>query len=105
MLKNLFADLPPDTSRESFENLLNVPGLRIERIVSYGQASAPDFWYEQETDEWVIVLQGSASLEVEGRDNLVVLEPGDHFWIPAGLRHRVNSTAPHGPTIWLAVHR
>lgn len=105
MLKNLFAAIPADSSCETFEDLLNVPGLRIERIVSHGQASPPDFWYEQDKDEWVIVLQGSASLQIEGRDSLVLLEPGDHYWIPAGLRHRVDSTALDGPTIWLAVHR
>lgn len=105
MLKNLFAALPTDTSCETFDDLLNVPGLRIERIVSHGQASPPGFWYEQDTDEWFIVLQGSAALKVDGRDALVVLKPGDHYWIPAGLRHRVESTAPDGPTIWLAVHR
>ena len=105
MLKNLFDALPIDSTDEAFDDLLNVPGLRIERIVSHGQASAPGFWYEQATDEWVIVLQGQASLEVEGDGNLVVLEKGDHYWIPSGLRHRVNSTASDGPTIWLAVHR
>lgn len=105
MLKNIFADLPSDTSCEAFDDLLNVPGLRIERIVSHGHASPPDFWYEQDKDEWVIVLQGCATLQIEGRDTLVSLEQGDHYWIPAGLRHRVNSTASDQPTIWLAVHR
>ncbi|HLU79878.1 MAG TPA: cupin domain-containing protein [Burkholderiaceae bacterium] len=105
MLKNLFADLPTDTRSESFDNLLEVPGLRIERIVSFGQASPPDFWYEQEHDEWVLVLQGAASLQVDGQDALVCLQPGDHYWLPAGLKHRVASTDPSGPTIWLAVHR
>ena len=105
MLKNLFTSIPDDTSSETFDDLLNVPGLRIERIVSHGQASPPGFWYEQDNDEWVIVLQGSASLRIEGRDTLVLLEPGDHYWLPAGLRHRVDSTSPDGPTLWLAVHR
>jgi len=105
MLKNLFTALPGDTGREAFDDLLNVPGLRIERIVSHGQASPPGFWYEQDEDEWVIVLQGSATLQVEGHDTLVALQPGDHYWIPAGLRHRVDSTAQDCPTIWLAVHR
>ncbi len=105
MLKNLFAAIPVDTSREAFDDLLNVPGLRIERIVSHGQKSPPRFWYEQDEDEWVIVLQGSATLQLEGRDTLVSLESGDHYWIPAGLRHRVDATAPGRPTIWLAVHR
>lgn len=105
MLKNLFAHLPTDTSCESFDDLLNVPGLRIERIVSHGQASPPGFWYELEKDEWVLVLQGSASLQLDGQDSLVQLQPGDHYWLPAGLRHRVASTDQDGPTIWLAVHR
>lgn len=105
MLKNLFAALPVDTSREAFDDLLDVPGLRIERIVSHGQASPPGFWYEQDEDEWVIVLRGAATLQIEGHDAAVVLAPGDHCWIPAGLRHRVDSTAPAGPTVWLAVHR
>ncbi|WP_368641054.1 cupin domain-containing protein [Castellaniella ginsengisoli] len=105
MLKNIFAALPTDTGCETFDDLLNVPGLRIERIVSHGQASPPDFWYEQDEDEWVIVLQGAAVLQVEGHDTLVTLKQGDHHWLPAGLRHRINSTAPDGPTIWLAVHR
>lgn len=105
MLKNLYAAIPVDTGREAFDDLVDVPGLRIERIVSHGQNSPPGFWYEQDEDEWVIVLRGSAALQVEGQDALIVLEPGDHYWIPAGLRHRVESTAPDGPTIWLAVHR
>lgn len=105
MLKNLFASLPMDTSNEKFDDLLDVPGLRIERIVSHGHASPPGFWYEQDHDEWVMVLQGSASLRIEGCDTPVELKRGDHYWLPAGLKHRVESTASDGPTIWLAVHR
>lgn len=105
MLDNLFASMPAETSQEAFDDLLDVPGLRIERIVSHGQKSPSGFWYEQDKDEWVIVLQGSASLQIEGHDAAVVLAPGDHYWLPAGLRHRVDSTSPDGPTIWLAVHR
>ena len=33
MLKNLFANLPNDKSREAFDDLLNVPGLRIENAL------------------------------------------------------------------------
>lgn len=105
MLKNFFAAMPVDTAQEAFDDLLNVPGLRIERIVSHGHKSPPDFWYEQDEDEWVIILQGAAILQIEGHDTAVMLAPGDHYWIPAGLRHRVDSTAADGRTIWLAVHR
>lgn len=105
MLKNIFAAMPAVASQEAFDDLLDVPGLRIERIVSHGQKSPPDFWYEQDEDEWVIILLGSAGLQIEGQDSPIVLTPGDHYWIPAGLRHRVDWTAQDGPTIWLAVYR
>lgn len=105
MLKNLFEQLPMVTGQESFDDLLAVPGLRIERIVSHGQGSPPGFWYEQDWDEWVMVLQGRAALQVEGKEDLVTLRKGDHYWLPAGCRHRVAFTAKDEATIWLAVHR
>ena len=43
-LNNLFAALPLATmANEQCRELLEHPGLRIERIVSTGQASPPDF--------------------------------------------------------------
>ncbi|MBK1782623.1 cupin domain-containing protein [Advenella sp. WQ 585] len=105
MLNNLFEQLPRVTGQESFDDLLAVPGLRIERIVSYGQASPPGFWYEQDWDEWVMVLQGTATLQIEEKEDLVTLRKGDHYWLPAGCRHRVAFTAKDEATIWLAVHR
>lgn len=105
MLKNLFSCLPADTSQESFDDLLKVPGLRIERIVSHGQASPPGFWYEQSWDEWVLVLHGEAQLQIENEREPRMLAKGDHCWLPAGCRHRVLSTSQAEPTIWLAVHR
>ncbi|RTZ40016.1 cupin domain-containing protein [Candidimonas sp. SYP-B2681] len=105
MLVNLFDNLPLDTSQETFDGMLNVPGLRIERIVSHGQASPPGFWYQQSWDEWVIVLKGQATLQIEGKENLAQLRAGDHYWLPTGCRHRVVRTSHDGPTIWLAVHR
>jgi cupin 2 domain-containing protein len=105
MLMNLFDALPTDTTQESFDDMLNVPGLRIERIVSHGHQSPPGFWYEQSWDEWVIVLKGEAKLQIEGQEKLLQLGVGDHCWLPANCRHRVVFTSHDGPTIWLAVHR
>jgi cupin 2 domain-containing protein len=84
-----------------FENL---PGARIERIVSTGQASPPGFWYDQEQAEWVLLLSGSAGLLIEGEDAPRVLGPGDYVEIPARKKHRVEWTDPKEPTVWLAVH-
>lgn len=64
---NLFADLPGDATQEQFSELLHAPSVRIERIVSHGQASPPGFWYDQDSAEWVVVLSGSAVLLLEAR--------------------------------------
>ncbi len=99
---NLFADLPEHADEELFTTLLANPHCRIERIVSYGQASPEGFWYNQPQDEWILLLQGSAELDLDGR--IVRLKAGDHLLIPAGLRHRVSKTDFNQPTVWLAIH-
>jgi cupin 2 domain-containing protein len=93
--------LPRDRADEEFCTLLTRPGLRIERIVSTGQVSAD--WYDQDQDEWVLLVEGGAHLLVEGEGE-IVLGPGDHLMIAAHVRHRVTWTDPERPTIWLAVH-
>lgn len=106
-LTNLLQNLPaaPDAAaQEVFETLLRRPGLRIERIVSHGQASPPDFWYCQPQAEWVAVLSGSAGLRFADEDAPRVLRAGDFVEIPAGCRHRVDWTDAAEPTIWLAIH-
>ncbi len=98
---NLFSALPPPGQDEHFETLFATPALRIERIVSHRHASPPGFWYDQATDEWVMLAQGSAELEFDdGRRQS--LAPGDWLVIPAGCRHRVATTGPD--TVWLAIH-
>ena len=96
------------TARRGAEELVEVlkqrAGMSIERIVSTGQASPPGFWYDQPGDEFVVLLTGAAVLRFEDGDRLVDMDPGDWIEIPAHVRHRVESTQAHPPTIWLAVH-
>lgn len=96
---NLLKGLPEPGAEEHFTELLERPGLRLERIVSDGQVSPPGFWYEQAEDEWVLLLAGSATLEYADGER-VELETGDALLIPAGCRHRVAYTALR--TLWLA---
>ncbi len=99
---NLF-DIPGEMPEEIFTELLRRETFRIERIVSRGQASPPGFWYDQVTDEWVLLVKGRASLRFfDGRE--IALKPGDHILIPRHCRHRVEWTDPERETIWLAVH-
>lgn len=100
---NLFAALPDARDGEVFTPLLERGGVRIERIVSHGQATPQDAPFVQDADEWVVVLRGGAALRIEGRAE-VPLAPGDHVFIPGGVRHWVTRTDPDEPTLWLAVH-
>lgn len=105
-MDNLFRKLPvgPEAT-ERIERLLDRPGLRVERIVSTGQASPPGFWYDQAEHEWVVLLQGAAELTVEMPDGpqTVYLTPGDSLELPAHRRHRVEATCADPPTLWLAL--
>lgn len=102
-MTNLFAGIPAKADEEVFNDLLKRPGVRIERIVSTGQASPPGFWYDQDWDEWVVVLAGGAGLVIEGEAEMT-LSPGDYVFLPAHTRHRVTWTDTGRPTVWLAVH-
>ncbi|HSD42616.1 MAG TPA: cupin domain-containing protein [Burkholderiales bacterium] len=103
MIHNLF-DLPKRSDREQLADLLNRPGVRIERILSTGQSSPPGFWYDQAHGEWVAVLAGEARLRFEDETRARTLRAGDFVDIAAHRRHRVDWTHPSQPTVWLAVH-
>jgi cupin 2 domain-containing protein len=105
MAGNLFAGLPAAAeAAERLETLLARPGLRIERIVSTGQASPAGFWYQQADAEWVILLAGEALLRFEDEAEACRLHAGDWLYIEPGRRHRVEWTDPATATVWLAVH-
>jgi cupin 2 domain-containing protein len=100
---NLFAPLPDARTAEIIDALLTRPGIRIERIVSQGQASPPDFWYDQDEGEWIVLLSGGARLRFADESDARALSPGDCLDIAPHRRHRVEWTDPATPTIWLAV--
>lgn len=100
---NIFGDIPKELKDELFEDIISKDGLKIERIVSYGHTTTEFDWYEQEFDEWVILLKGEATLSFEKEKNLS-LHVGDYVNIPANKKHRVSWTKPDTQTIWLAVH-
>lgn len=99
---NLFDSLPRAEAPEELLPLVRGRNTRIERIVSQGHASPPNFWYDQEEHEYVLLLEGEAELELQAGGSMT-LGPGDWLAIPAGVRHRVAWTHPERTTIWLAV--
>jgi cupin 2 domain-containing protein len=100
---NLLRELPDASDAEASDTILAAPRLRIERIVSYGQASPPGFWYDQPQAEWVLLLAGAARLRFADEEADRALAPGDCVHIAAHRRHRVAWTHPEHPTVWLAV--
>ena len=102
-MDNLLADLPRRLHAEEVVELVGRGDVRIERIVSTGQATPEDEPYRQDHDEWVLLLAGAARVWLDGRGERT-LAPGDAILIPAGTMHRVAWTDPDEPTVWLAVH-
>lgn len=103
-MKNIYADIPDTIPKEIFETILEAKAFRLERIVSEGRQTPEDKWYDQDKNEWVILLKGSAGLLLEGEEEPIVLKPGDYITLPANIRHKVLWTDPHEKTIWLALH-
>ena len=97
---NLFANLPELYESEQSLSLFENPSIKVQRIVSQSYSSPPGFWYDQDEDEWVIVVRGEATLEFEGGE-LVRMKEGDYVTIPHHVKHRVQQTDAR--TIWLAV--
>ena len=103
-MENLFAALPAAVPDEIVDVLVRTPQIRLERIVSTGHRTPPGEWYDQDTNEWVTVLRGSAGLRFADEDEVIVLRPGDWVDIAAHRRHRVEWTDTTVPTVWLALH-
>ena len=99
---NLFSFIPSQLPVELTEILHQDAKIRIERIVSQGHTSPEAFWYDQDADEWVLLLRGAARLRFD--DAVVEMRPGDYLHIAAHKRHRVEWTDPEQMTVWLAVY-
>lgn len=98
---NLFHIPDPLPDDEEFTELLRSDEVIIERIVSTGKTAAGR-WYDQDEDEWVVLIQGEAVLEYESGEK-VRLSAGDHVLLPAHCRHRVAYTSAQPLCIWVAV--
>lgn len=101
---SLFEGIPNQLPEEIFDTLFSKDNIKIERIVSRGHASPEGFWYDQEKDEFVLVVQGRAGLRIENENNIIILKAGDYLNIAAHVKHRIEWTESTCETIWLAVH-
>lgn len=101
---NIFSNISADLEDELFEDLIKRDSFKLQRVVSLGHTTPKGKWYDQDEDEWVMLISGEAILSFEGEED-VWLIAGDHIDIPAHKRHRVSWTKPDVKTIWLALYR
>jgi cupin 2 domain-containing protein len=102
-MNNIYDEIPDNPPNEIFEQLVENDRVCIERIVSKGHRSPESGWYDQQRNEWVMLLQGGAVLRFDD-ETTITLKPGDYISIAARRKHRVDWTDPDTTTIWLAVH-
>jgi cupin 2 domain-containing protein len=104
-VKNIFSPGARTTANEVFETIIGDGcQFQLERIISEGHVTPDGMWYDQDRDEWVMLLAGSATLLFETTGETVTLTPGDYLNIPAHERHKVIFTDKEKRTIWLAIH-
>ncbi|HNQ62953.1 MAG TPA: cupin domain-containing protein [Syntrophorhabdaceae bacterium] len=103
-IRNIFECLHKTDDDEYFETMLEANNFKLERIISNGQITPCGQWYDQERDEWVVLLTGAAVIMFEDEAEPIIMKPGDYINIPAHKRHRVEWTDQSQKTVWLALH-
>ena len=83
---------------EDFTTLLEHKNIKINRILS--SADIEPIEYIQDEDEWVVLIEGDATLLVNNKEK--ILKKGDTLFIPAKAPHKVLKTKEG--TVWLTVH-
>ncbi len=106
MKNNIFDFFNINFDTEKDENIYNIfesKNIKIERIVSWGQSTPNDFWYNQPHDEWILLLNGEACIAYD--DNRTFnIRHGDYMLIPAFQKHKVTHTSSEPKCVWLAIH-
>lgn len=100
---NIFDVIAEPRDHEVFDTLIRRQGVHIERIISKGHATPDTGWFDQDHNEWVMIVKGAATLSIKGRSDINMLT-GDYINLPAHTLHRVKWTDPKSETIWLAIH-
>ena len=95
---NLYDFEVPDLDSEEFKSILNHKNVTIKTIISNTLETPQTF--EQDEDEWVVVLQGCAKIEINGKVHK--LQKGDNLFIPAKQKHTLLKTKKI--VIWLAIY-
>lgn len=103
-MNNIFEHIPESIPEEIFESILDNSNIKVERIISKGHTSPENGWYDQEMNEWVLLLEGEAKIEFEDDQNAIVtLIKGSYLFIPKNKKHKVIYTSVEPSCVWLAI--
>lgn len=99
---NIFSNSVINSKEEIFNTIFLGKNINIEQIISSGQTSPETGWYDQQQNEWIILLEGEAKIEFDDH-KIKHLQKGDYLLIPAHCKHKVTYTSALPKCIWLAV--
>jgi cupin 2 domain-containing protein len=102
-MNNFLSDIPDIVTEEIFDEIISNQVFKLERIISDGHASPENFWYDQDKNEFVLLISGTAEIQYDDGQKFS-MKKGDYFIIPAHQKHRVEWTDKHQKTVWLALH-
>ena len=97
-MSNIYDYKLPEIDSELFRTELLHKNVEIKTIVSNTLSTPQTF--TQECDEWIVVLQGCAKIEMD--DKFHKLKKGDTLFIPANTKHTLLKTKK--VVVWLAVY-
>ena len=119
---NIYDKIPESITEEIIEIMYQNPHCKVERIISNGQITTENEWYDQDQEEWIILVQGEATiliekLQEESSDKCNILNcnikeescdkvhmvKGDTLLIKSHQKHRVIYTSQNPLCIWLCV--
>lgn len=97
IVNNIYHSREPDENSETFVTVFQNNSLKIESIRSW--LKTPGEVYDQEHDEWVLLVRGEAYLQIN--EQILHLSAGDYCFIPKRTQHQVLSTS--NDALWLGV--
>ncbi len=101
-LRNIFSEIPKDLPEELIETLEKKDNIKIERIISKGHITKKERWYDQDKNEFVLVIKGNSIILFEDNEEIKMTE-GDYIIIPKRIKHKVIYTDKNKDTIWLTI--
>ncbi len=101
-LTGILKSVDEKLKEEYFEEIIQSENFKLERIISECHRSPENFWYDQDKNEFVLLLKGSAEILFED-NTLIKMKEGDYIIIPAHLKHRVEKTDELQKTFWLTL--